>query len=194
MMKPYGVAMAAMTMVAVITSSVAAQQNQQGQQGATSSLDADRQFVQESIRTNLFEVAVGKDVANRTENQEVKEFAQTMVDYHSKANENLRQVAQQIGIEAPSSMNQWQQAMVKHMQGLKTQELDRKYMFHQAGAHHIKLLNHRFAILQASKQQVKQLAQRMYPTLQEHKQKADRISEQIASGPASGGTGSAERR
>ena len=191
MKKPYGVAMAAMTMVAVITSSVAAQQNQQG---ATSSLDADRQFVQESIRTNLFEVAVGKDVANRTKNQEVKEFAQMMVDYHSKANENLRQVAQEIGVEAPSSMNQWQQAMMKYMQGLKTQELDRKYMFHQAGAHHIKLLNHRFAMLQASKQQVKQLAERMYPTLQEHKQKADQISEQIASGPASGGVGSTGRR
>ena len=162
------------------------QQQQQRQQGTAQNQDVDRQFIQESVRTNLFEVEVGRHVAQNAQDEQVKQFGQTMADYHSKANDNLRQVAQQVGVDVPDEMNEWQQAMVEHMKGLQPGELDRQYMFHQAGTHHIKLLNHHWAMNKGSNQQVKQLAERMVSDLQSHMQRADRIGRQIA-GQSGGG-------
>lgn len=158
-------------------------------EGVAAGQDLDRQFVRESMRTNLLEVAVGKDVAERAKDPQVRQFAQTMADFHSKANERLRQTAHQMNLETPDSMNEWQQAMAEHMKELKPGELDQEYMFHQAGTHHIKLLNHRLASNQASEPEVKQLAKQMIPDLQSHMEKADRIATEISKGGQNSGTG-----
>lgn len=171
--------------VAILLVSVAvAQQGQSQQQRGqkTSDKDADRQFLMESIRTNLFEIEVGKHVQDNAKDPQVQQFAQTMVDYHTKANDKLQTLAQQMGVEAPRQMNEWQQAMVQYMQELNSPEFGRTYMFHQAGTHHIKLLNHRYVISHGSNQQVQQVAENMVPDLRDHLQRADRLADQMAGG------------
>ncbi len=160
------------------------QQQAQQQQGQQADANVDEKFIKEAIRGNLFEVAVAQHVAQQTQNQQVQQFAQKMAEDHSQALQKLRQLAQQLGVQPPNEMNQWQQAMVQHMKGLQGAELDREYMFHQTGAHQIKLLDHVHVISQGSNPQVQQLAEQMVPTLKNHLEMAAQIAQQLARGQA----------
>ena len=70
--------------------------------GTTGVSDGDREFVEESASANSAEVELGKLAEQRATSTEVKKFGAMMVSDHSKANQELMQVAQQHSIQAPS--------------------------------------------------------------------------------------------
>src|ERR1044071_4978736 len=72
--------------------------------GSSSMLDpSDRKFVMEAAHGGMMEVALGRTAVDKATNADVKQFAQRMVDDHSKANAELQQLASQKGITLPAS-------------------------------------------------------------------------------------------
>jgi putative membrane protein len=67
-------------------------------QGTTS----DQSFVKEAAEGGLAEVELGQLATEKTSNPEVKRFAQRMINDHSKANDQLKQIAVQKGIDLPT--------------------------------------------------------------------------------------------
>jgi putative membrane protein len=59
---------------------------------------ADKKFVMEAAHGGMMEVDLGKLAAQKAMSEEVKQFGQRMVDDHSKANDELMQLASSKGI------------------------------------------------------------------------------------------------
>lgn len=62
-----------------------------------------REFVTHAGQDGMAEVALGKIAVERAQDADVKQFAQKMVDDHSKANQELTSLARSKGIAAPTA-------------------------------------------------------------------------------------------
>ena len=85
-------------------------------------------FIAEMAEDGMAEVQLGKLAAERASNADVKEFAQMMVQHHSKANEELKKIAGQLKVTPPTSLNQKHQALAAKLSKLQGAEFDREYM------------------------------------------------------------------
>ena len=62
----------------------------------------DKKFIMESLHGGMMEVELGKMAVDKASSADVKQFGQRMVDDHSKANDELMQLASQKGISMPT--------------------------------------------------------------------------------------------
>jgi predicted outer membrane protein len=75
------------------------------QQGDMKVASDDKNFVLKAAEAGMAEVEMGQLALQQASNEEVKRFAQRMVDDHSKANTELMQLAQSKGITLPATTN-----------------------------------------------------------------------------------------
>ncbi len=69
----------------------------------TSSLSVkDKTFIKKAAKGGMMEVAMGKLAEQNGQSDDVKSFGKRMVTDHSKANEELKSIAQQKGVKLPS--------------------------------------------------------------------------------------------
>lgn len=73
---------------------------QPGQQ-ASQLAKADEKFVHEAARGGMMEVHMGKMGVQQAQNSQLKQFAQKLIDDHTKANSELQQFAAKKGITLP---------------------------------------------------------------------------------------------
>src|ERR1051326_5779397 len=69
---------------------------------------ADKKFMTEAAQGGMEEVELGKLAAANGSDPDVKSFGQKMVDDHSKANDQLKQLAQTKGVTLPTDMTKSQ--------------------------------------------------------------------------------------
>ncbi len=73
-----------------------------GQAGQASQLSrTDEKFVRDAARGGMMEVHMGRMGVQQAQNSQVKQFAQKLIDDHSKANTELQQFASKKGITLP---------------------------------------------------------------------------------------------
>lgn len=65
----------------------------------------DKKFLKDAATGGLMEVEPGKLAAQKGWSDAVKQFGQKMVDDHSKANKELKQVASKDSIKVPDALN-----------------------------------------------------------------------------------------
>lgn len=85
-------------------------------------------FVVKAADAGMAEVELGKLAAQRATKPEVKKFAQTMVDDHTRANDELKALAQQQNIVIPSSISEENQDKMNRLQEKQGDEFDKEYM------------------------------------------------------------------
>lgn len=73
----------------------------QGQTSSTMLSSADRDFIMKAADGGMAEVQLGQLAVSKASNSDVKAFGQRMVDDHSKANDQLMQLAQTKGVTLP---------------------------------------------------------------------------------------------
>src|SRR5580700_4576930 len=66
---------------------------------------ADKKFVREAAQGGLAEVELGKLATEKASNDEVKKFGQHMVDDHTKAGDELKEVASSKGIQIAQQLS-----------------------------------------------------------------------------------------
>jgi putative membrane protein len=138
----------------------------------TSSGSEDIEFILDAAKGGIAEVELGKMAAERAKNDEVKKFAQRMVDDHSKANDELKSIAQAKGIKLPDDADATQKATMKRLEKLNGAAFDRAYMQMMVGDH-VKDVNEFKKESNSGKDsQVKSFAASTLPTLEEHLQQA----------------------
>lgn len=132
---------------------------------------ADR-FVQESALGGMAEVAAGNLAIERAQNPDVKEFGRRMVQDHSKANDELKQLAARKGWSVPTELDPKHKAMVDHFSALSGAEFDREYAKEMVKDH-----DHDVKVFEAYARKgddpdLKSWATQTLPTLREHQQMA----------------------
>src|SRR4051812_35854329 len=90
----------------------------QARSSVTSSGSEDIDFILDAAKGGMAEVELGKLAAQRAQNDEVKKFAQRMVDDHSKANEELKQIAQSKSIKLPEELEAKHKSLMQRLEKL----------------------------------------------------------------------------
>jgi putative membrane protein len=68
----------------------------------SSSLSAkDKAFMKKAAKGGMMEVAMGRLAEQKSQNEDVKSFGQRMVTDHSKANDELKSIAEKKGVKLP---------------------------------------------------------------------------------------------
>jgi putative membrane protein len=138
----------------------------------TSSGSEDIEFILDAAKGGMAEVELGKLAAQRAQNDEVKKFAQRMVDDHSKANDQLKQIAQSKSIKLPEELETKDKSLMQRLEKLNGPAFDRAYMTAMQNDH-VKDVNEFKREANAGRDpQVKSFASSTLPTLEEHLQQA----------------------
>ena len=146
------------------------------------SADKDQSFVQDAIKGNRAEVTLGKMVAAKTKDPSVKQFAQLMVKDHTQALSQLTQLAQQKSITVPEGLPEDAQQLQNKLQSETGRQFDKDYMDGMVKDHQKDVQEFQDQAQNAQDPEVKQLAAKLVPTLQEHLDKAQKVDDKVNSG------------
>ena len=89
---------------------------------------SDKTFVKKAAEGGLAEVELGQLATQKASSEDVKKFGQRMVDDHSKANDQLKQVAAQEHIDLPTEPSAKDKATKARLEKLSGEQFDRAYM------------------------------------------------------------------
>jgi putative membrane protein len=88
----------------------------------------DRMFVKKAMQGSMAEVQLAQLTLQKSENEQVKQFAQRMIDDHTKLNEQMKPVAQQLGVDAPTDVSKNDKKAMAKLQGLSGVAYDQAYI------------------------------------------------------------------
>jgi putative membrane protein len=144
----------------------------------TSTLSSsDQKFMMEAAMAGMEEVEIGKLAAQRGSTDAVKQFGQRMVDDHTKANQELMQIASTKGVTLPTALDDKHQADVTKMSQLSGAEFDRAYLKESGVKDHRKALKLFQSEADKGKDaDLKAFAAKTLPTIQEHLSMAEQMS------------------
>jgi putative membrane protein len=159
--------------------------NMSGKKGSTNGQNtnaptvssSDRKFMMEAATAGMEEVELGRVAAARGSTDAVKQFGQRMVDDHSKANEELTQIASTKGVALPTALDEKHKADVAKMSGLSGAEFDRMYAKEAGVKDHekaVKLFQREAD--QGKDAELKAFASKTLPTIQDHLRMAREMS------------------
>jgi len=137
---------------------------------------SDKAFMKKAAQGGLEEVEIGQMVASKAQSNDVKQFAQRMVEDHTKANDQLKSLAQQKGVTLPTQMDAKGQALKSRLEKLSGDQLDKAYMKAMVQDHTKDVQEFKTASQTAKDSDVKSFASNTLPTLQSHLQQAKQVA------------------
>jgi putative membrane protein len=129
----------------------------------------------EAAEGGMAEVELGKLATQNAESAQVKQFGQRMVDDHTKANDELKKVAEQKGVTLPTQLSAKDQASKDKLSKLKGEQFDRAYMHDMVKDHKTDVAEFQKASTTAKDSDVKNFAAQTLPTLEDHLKQAQQV-------------------
>jgi putative membrane protein len=136
-----------------------------------------QQFVTKAAESNLAEIKVSQLALTKTQNPDVRKFAQQMIDDHTKANEQLTSLAEQKGLKVPDNTDVAHRAAMKMLEAKSGTSFDKSYI-EQMNKDHDKTIK----LFQQAENDgkldpgLKSLAAKILPTLESHHQEVTRLA------------------
>lgn len=160
-------------------------------QAASGSLSrSDRKLVTELAQANLAEIEAGRIAQGKTQNEQVRNFAQQMIDDHTKALQDLQQLAQAKGVTLPAETDSKHKKMAQRLSALSGDEFDRRYIAQSGVGDHKKT----HSLLQriesrAADPDIKALAGKLIPVVDQHLNTVQQLSASAGRGAGSTSSG-----
>jgi putative membrane protein len=130
---------------------------------------SDMKFMTTAAQGGMAEVAMARYAVDHASSDAVKQYAQHMIDEHTKANDELMQVATMKGITLPTAPDPKHQMMMDKMMKLSGADFDREYIKNAGVKDHEKM--EKLFMDESSKGQdadAKAFAAKTLPTVQMH--------------------------
>ncbi|HZT57214.1 MAG TPA: DUF4142 domain-containing protein [Pyrinomonadaceae bacterium] len=173
--------------VVVAAGAAAGQNNTNANSGGSNSnshhstkMTSDQKFATEAAIGGMEEVQLGQMAAQKGASDEVRQFGQRMVDDHSKANQDLTQVASGKGWTLPTALDAKHQADVTKLSGLSGDQFDKAYVDMMLKDHKKDVGDFQKESNSGADADIKSFATRTLPTLQDHLQMIQRIHDKQA--------------
>jgi putative membrane protein len=131
-------------------------------------LAADETWVMKVAKGGMAEVELGKLAADKASNDAVKKFGQRMVADHSKANDELKALAQKKNITLPSDIDPQDKALRDRLIKLSGPAFDQAYMKAMVSDHVKDINEFRIEGRSGKDSEIKEWATKTLPTLEEH--------------------------
>jgi putative membrane protein len=100
----------------------------QQQQNSTASAMADKDFVRSALQGGMAEVELGQLATQKGSSDDVKQFGQKMVDDHTKLGDQMKQVAEQLGVKPPEKISKKDNQLMAKLEGLSGTQFDDAYI------------------------------------------------------------------
>jgi putative membrane protein len=143
----------------------------------------DQRFVKEAGAGGLAEVELSK-IAQKSENPDVKSFADRMVQDHTTANQELMTIATGLGIDLPKALDAEHQGMAQKLASLHGKALDEQYMRDMVADHNKTVTLFQTEERSGHSTELKQFAQKTLPILQTHQKMAQELSRKVTQASA----------
>jgi putative membrane protein len=157
----------------------------------TNGAGMDQMFVTEAASGGMAEVQLGKMATEKASSSEVKQFGQRMIDDHSKANDQLKQLAANKGLTLPNEPSAKDKATEKRLSKLSGHAFDKAYMADMLKDHQKDVAAFQRESTTGRDPEIKQFAAQTLPILQEHLKQAQSIE---GSRKTSGSNGSSPQQ
>ncbi len=138
-----------------------------------------RQFVMKSSQGGMAEVELGRMASQRGSDDQVKQFGERMVQDHTKANDELKQLATSKKITIAKNVGEENQMVMQRLSKLSGAEFDRAYMKHMVEDHMKDVSLFEQEAKKGRDQNLKAWAAKTLPTLQEHLKLAQSIESSL---------------
>jgi putative membrane protein len=134
---------------------------------------ADQKAVVDMAIANMAEVNAGKMAVAKSQNPQVKAYAQKMIDEHTTALNDVTALAQAKGVTMPTDVDATHKAMAAKLDKLSGDAFDKAYMKDAGVSDHTKVHNNLAKVVSKAKDpDVKAAATKMMPVVDQHLQLA----------------------
>ncbi|MFL6200843.1 MAG: DUF4142 domain-containing protein [Thermoanaerobaculia bacterium] len=140
----------------------------------------DEKFLHDAAAGGMMEVELGHLAAERAASPDVKAFGQRMVTDHSKANQQLMQIATSKGMSLSTKLPADMQQERDRLARLTGAEFDRMYMQHMVEDHKKDVSEFEKQAEKGTDPSLRTFAQQTLPTLREHLTLAESLSSKQA--------------
>jgi putative membrane protein len=152
------------------------QQNLPGMDGNSMASFADQSFVRKTLEDNQAQVQMGQLAAQKSSSADVKQFGEKMAEIHQKLSDQLKPVAQKLGVSEPKEPSKKDKLEIAKMQTLSGADFDTAFIKAMMREQQSDLKDFKSEAQSAQDPAVQQLAQSDAPVLSQHLQ----ILEQLA--------------
>lgn len=163
---------------------------QPAQEGAQAEIqEQDRQFAQEAAAGNESELKFATLAEQKGEADQVKEYAAMLVADHTKAGEELKQLAQEEGITLDAQMPEEARKAHEEMATLPGAEFDRAFIEKMVSDHEKAVALYERQASEGQHEALKQFASSKVDALRMHLDQARQIDRQMGEQPVAGTPG-----
>jgi putative membrane protein len=142
----------------------------------------DSKFMMQAASSDMMEIATSSMALQKSQNADVRRFAQMMVDDHTKTSDQLKSIAASKNVTLPAQMDSKHRAMVERLSALSGDRFDMEYMRGQVKAHEAAVKLFQTESNKGSDPDVKGFASTNLPALQTHLTMARTISGNMRNG------------
>jgi putative membrane protein len=147
----------------------AATESGYGAEAASPSAQADTSlFAVKAASSGMMEVSLGELAQQQGQQEGVKQFGQTMVADHGKANTELSTLARNKNMELPTTMLPQHQQHIAHLKNLSGPAFDKAYMTMMVQGHEKDVAEFQKAAQSEADPDLKAYAQKTLPVLKSH--------------------------
>jgi putative membrane protein len=146
---------------------------------ASKAASMDTKFVKDAAQGGLAEVDLGNVAKSNGTNDAVKQFGDRMVTDHSKANDELKSLAQQKGWTLPSEPKAADKAKKDRLSKMNGATFDKAYMRDMVQDHQMDVKEFQKCASSCKDPELKAWAAKTVPTLQDHLKMAQDGAKQV---------------
>lgn len=166
-----------------------------GASDATALSESDREFMTKAAVGGMAEVELGRLASQKGVSNDVKTFGKHMVDDHSKANDELKQLASQKSVTLPTDLDAKHKETVDRLSKLNGAAFDNAYVSEMVRDHTEDVSEFEKQANQGQNSDVKGWAAKTLPTLRSHLQMIRDVDTKMHGGKsANSNTGNSNAR
>lgn len=136
----------------------------------------DKEFIRKAAEGNNGEIQLAQMVSQRTQDQQVRAYCDKLINDHTQANQQLRQIAEAKGVEFPNGPASSAEHEMHRLEKKSGADLDRAAIDHWVKDHKKDIKEYDREAKHATDPQVKQYAISTLPTLHDHLNRAESLS------------------
>jgi putative membrane protein len=148
--------------------------------GTISSLETpDKQFVMKAAQGGMAEVMLGQIAASKGTSADVRNFGNRMVSDHGKANDELKQLAQNKGLALPAEADKESRKFADRLAKVGGKDFDKEYINDMVNDHEKDVNELEKALRDAKDPDLRAWAARTLPMIQDHLKMAKDIKAKL---------------
>lgn len=134
------------------------------------------EFVKKAAHSGKFEVESSQLALDKSQDQDVRDFAQEMIEDHEKANAELKTVAQQANLNVPAEMDRAHKEKLDRLENADA-DFDSLYKTMQLEGHEKAVELFQTYAEEGDNQALRRFAEKTLPTLKEHKENIEALTQ-----------------